>query len=94
MLETIFYIVLVAYTVPGVQLSSVWTTPFANEVECQYYLDNEVPKHELPFPTNEEGKLIVVYEDVEYEVEFWAHSCEEHYYDAENNVFRVLPGSI
>ena len=94
MLETIFYIVLTAYTTSGENFHSNLSIPFDSKITCSYYLKNKIDVHPLPFQKNELGNYVVTYNETEYEVDFWSHQCEEFYFDVKDGKWKTVPNSI
>ena len=94
-LETLFYIVLSAYTTDGSVLHANWNMPFENENICGYYLRNmDTTEQKLPFEKDEMGNYVIYHKDKTYYVEFWSHSCEEFYYDEETKKWKQVPNTI
>ena len=94
-INTVWYIVLTAFTASGETLHSNWSIPFENPKICGYYLKNmDVEAEKLPFKKDEMGNYVIYHKDKTYNVEFWSHSCEEFYYDEELGRFKKVPSSI
>ena len=94
-INTVWYIVLTAYTADGSTLHSNWSIPFENPNICGYYLKNmDVKAENLPFKKDEMGNYVIYHKEKTYEVEFWSHSCQEFYWDEETNRFKQVPNSI
>ena len=94
MLETLFYIVLTAYTATGENFHSNLSIPFDSRLSCTYYLKNRIDTHPLPFSKNESGEHVVTYDETEYVVDFWSHQCEEFYFDTTDGKWKTVPNSI
>ena len=94
MLETIFYIVLTAYTASGENFHSNLSLPFDGSRSCSYYMKTNLNQHPLPFTKNELGEYIITYQGTEHVIEFWQHQCEEFYYDIEDGKWKQGPNSI
>jgi len=93
-IDTIFYIVLTAFTASGETLHSNWSIPFENRKECGYFLKNQIDEYPLPFKKDETGNYTISHGETTYYVEFWSHSCQEFYYDQESGKWKQVPSSI
>ena len=94
-INTVWYIVLTAYTSDGSTLHSNWSIPFETPKICGYYLKSmDVDAENLPFKKDEMGNYVIYHKDKTYEVDFWSHSCQEFYWDEETNRFKQVPNSI
>ena len=94
-INTVWYIVLTAYTVSGETLHSNWSIPFENPNICGYYLKNMDPEPEdLPFKKDEMGNYVIYHGEKTYEVEFWSHSCVQFYWDEKTKKYKQVPNSI
>ena len=94
-IETIFFVILTAYTAAGDVFHSKWDMPMQNAEECAYYVQHVVPDEPLPFWKDEMGNNTISYNEQTHIVDFWAHSCKEFYFDVDKDQwFEIINNEI